>query len=125
MNYLDALCRATVDLNDGDADAAAQAALQLAIGAWRQLAGVDRAWDVFGLELLDVADRLYPYPDVAVNAEPPESDDPQLRAAVVDLVGALAQRCDRVAADETLPLTERLRHSAAGEQLRHAQTALA
>lgn len=125
MNYTDAARMAREELTFDDGDELAAAALQLALQAWRAAAGADPVWDRFGLELLDVRDRLYPTPPVVAVAEPPPGDGPHTRTTVTELVEALADRHRRVAGDDQRPLAQRLKHDSVAVQLRDAAATLA
>ena len=126
MEYMEATRALGERLAAGEDDLAAAGAVQLAIEAWKHLAGVDTAWDRFGLALLDIQARLYSEEvDVVVNAAAPSTDDPELRTAVADLVEQLAQHHERLAADEHTALAQRLNHDAGAQHLRRAAAALA
>ncbi|MEV4830609.1 hypothetical protein AB0K25_20100 [Micromonospora sp. NPDC049257] len=122
MRFMEAAEVLAARLADGDDDLAAGGALQLMIDAWRYLGGSDPAWDRFGLEVLDVRSRMYP-DEVAVAADVPDADRPQLRTAVRDLVEQLARHHERHAVDHD-DLAHRLSHDATAQQLRRAAAAL-
>lgn len=125
MEFAEATRLLTARLAAGDDGLAAAGAVHLAVEAWKHLAGSDYAWDRFGLEVLDVRSRLYSGDDeVVVGAAVPEADEPQVRAALMDLVEHLAQHHDRCAATQK-GLAQRLDHDAAAHQLRRAAAALA
>lgn len=123
MEFAEAANVLTVRLAAGDDSLAAAGAVHLAIEAWKHLGGFDPAWDRFGLEVLDVRSRLYE-DDVVVDAAAPDTDGPEVRAAVRDLIEHLAQHHDRCAVAQD-GLAGRLDHDAAAEQLRRAAAALA
>ena len=123
MDYTEAVRAVREQLDAGVNDFAAAGALDLTLQAWRHLAGADQVWDRVGLELLDVQGRLYVDLDVTVEADPP-SDGPQTRTAVVELVEDLARHHERHAAAGG-PLTQRLDHAAAAQQLHRAAAVLA
>ncbi|MEV4210172.1 hypothetical protein [Micromonospora sp. NPDC049662] len=124
-DYNDA-ARQVADLLAHDADGiAAAGAVQLAIEAWKSLAGTDLAWDRFGLELLDIRARLYSdHDDVVVDAESPTHDDAETRRVVAVLLEQLARHHDRLAADHHDDLASRDLHTAAAQQLRRAVATL-
>ena len=124
MDYTEAARSASRELGSDDGDELAQAALQLALQAWRSLSGDDPAWDRFGLELLDVRDRLYPTTTVTTVTAPLYCDGLEIRQMVAELVETLAARHRRVAGDEDRPLAERLDHDGAAVQLRRAAATL-
>ena len=123
MEYTEAAQVVSASLAAGGDDLAAAGAMSLALEAWRHLAGTDRAWDRFALELLDIHSRLYQDQCVAVEAEPPQDDGPQIRAAVTALVEQLARHHERHALDD-VDLAQRLDHDACAQQLRRAAAAL-
>lgn len=126
MTYAQAAREITARLAHGVDDTAAAGALQLAIEAWKCLAGTDLAWDRYGLELLDVRARLYSdHDDVVVDAGTPVRDDAETRLAVTALLEQLARHHDRLAADDRDDLARRLSHDAGAQQLRRAVAALA
>src|SRR5262249_40084964 len=104
MKYANAVQATSAVLAQGGDPLAAAGAVDLAMQAWRDLAGADAAWDYFGLGLLEVCTRLYPHRDVAIHADPPPSDGPTLRGAVADLIEELARYHEREAANTTLNL---------------------
>ncbi|MFD0783728.1 hypothetical protein ACFQZ8_07360 [Micromonospora azadirachtae] len=123
MEFLEAATVLSARLAAGDDSLAAAGAVYLAIEAWKHLGGVDPAWDRFGLEVLDVRSRLYE-DDVEVDVAVPDADGPEVRAAVMDLIGHLARYHVRRAVAED-GLAQRLDHDAAAQQLRRAAAALA
>ena len=126
MEYIEATRQVGARLADAADDTAAAAAIELAIEAWKRLAGTDFAWDHFGLELLDIRARLYPdHDDVVVDAAAPVRDDAATRLAVTTLVEQLAQYHERLAADGRDDLARRLHHDAGAQHLRRAAAALA
>ncbi|WP_406083564.1 hypothetical protein OHA01_02115 [Micromonospora zamorensis] len=125
MTYAEAAREITARLARGVDDTVAAGAMQLAIEAWKSLAGTDLAWDRFGLELLDVRARLYSeHDDVVVDAAAPIRDDAETRLAVKTLLEQLARYHDRLAADDRDDLARRLSHDAGAQQLRRAVAAL-
>ncbi|MEU7673548.1 hypothetical protein AB0C42_01870 [Micromonospora taraxaci] len=125
MTYAEAAREITARLALGVDDTVAAGALQLAIEAWKCLAGTDLAWDRYGLELLDVRARLYSdHDDVVVDAGAPVRDDAETRLAVTALLEQLARYHDRLAADDRDDLARRLSHDAGAQQLRRAVAAL-
>jgi hypothetical protein len=124
MTFLDAVTHMTADLTDDSRAGAAPAAARLVIEAWPVLAEDVPAWDVVGLVVLDVAERLFPGGSVVVHTDPPGNNRPAESAAVRDLVTALAAWCSRRASARALPLSDRLTHDAAAVQLRRAVAAL-
>ncbi|MEK8106549.1 hypothetical protein NKG94_17300 [Micromonospora sp. M12] len=126
MEYAEAAREISARLAEGVDDTLAAGAIQLAIEAWKSLAGTDLAWDHFGLELLDVRARLYSdHGDIVVNADAPVRDDAETRLAVTTLLEQLARYHDRLAADDRDDLARRLSHDAGAQQLRRAAVALA
>ncbi|MET7879856.1 hypothetical protein ABZS52_23355 [Micromonospora profundi] len=125
MSYPEAAREIAARLAHGVDDTAAAGAVQLAIEAWKSLAGTDLAWDRLGLELLDVRARLYSdHDDIVVAAEAPIRDDAETRLAVTTLLEQLARYHDRMAADDRDDLARRLSHDAGAQQLRRAVAAL-
>lgn len=125
VKYVDAAREITARLARGGDDAVAAGAIQLAIEAWKCLAGTDLAWDRFGLELLDVRARLYSdHDDVVVDAGAPVRDDAETRLAVTALLEQLARHHDRLAGEDQGDLARRLSHDAGARQLRRAVAAL-
>ncbi|MBQ1028942.1 hypothetical protein KBX26_02830 [Micromonospora sp. C97] len=126
MNYAEAAREIAARLARGGDDVVAAGAIQMAIEAWKCLAGTDLAWDRFGLELLDVRARLYSdHDDVLVDADVPVRDDAETRLAVTALLEQLARHHDRLASDDQSDLARRLSHDAGAQQLRRAVAALA
>ncbi|WBC08890.1 hypothetical protein [Micromonospora sp. WMMA1947] len=126
MEYIEATRQVGARLADAADHTAAAGAVQLAIEAWKSLAGSDLAWDQFGLELLDIRARLYSeYDDVVVNAAAPVRDDAETRLALTALVEQLARYHERLAVDDRDDLARRLSHDAGAQQLRRAAAALA
>ncbi|MEU8073092.1 hypothetical protein AB0B20_25375 [Micromonospora sp. NPDC049151] len=126
MEYIEATRQVGARLADAADQTAAAGAVQLAIEAWKSLAGSDLAWDQFGLELLDIRARLYSdYDDVVVDAAAPTRDDVETRLALTELVEQLARHHERLAADDRDDLARRLSHDAGAQQLRRAAAALA
>ncbi|MET9300677.1 hypothetical protein ABZX66_15250 [Micromonospora aurantiaca] len=126
MEYIEATRQVGARLADAADHIAAAGAVQLAIEAWKSLAGSDLAWDQFGLELLDIRARLHSdYDDVVVDAAAPARDDVETRLAVTALVEQLARYHERLAADDRDDLARRLTHDAGAQQLRRAAAALA
>ncbi|MET8040538.1 hypothetical protein ABZU25_06690 [Micromonospora sp. NPDC005215] len=125
-NYAEAAREITARLAQDLDDTVAADAIQLAIEAWKSLAGTDFAWDRFGLELLNVRARLYSdHDDVVVDTGTPVRDDAETRLAVTSLLEQLARYHDRRAADDRDDLSRRLNHGAGARQLRRAVAALA
>ena len=124
MDYTQAARAVYASLAAGDDEMAAPGALHLAIQAWRHNAEADTAWDRFGIELLDVRTRLYPSDDIAVEADAPAGDGPELRAVLSELVEELARYHQRLAANSNLALAQRLEHDAVAQQLRRAVAVL-
>ncbi|MEU4383209.1 hypothetical protein [Micromonospora echinofusca] len=126
MEYIEATRRVGAGLTEATDDTTAAAAVQLAIEAWKCLAGTDLAWDHCGLELLDIRARLYSeYDDVVVDAAAPVRDDAETRLAVTTLLEQLARYHERLAVDDHDDLARRLSHDAGAQQLRRAAAALA
>ncbi|WP_433132829.1 hypothetical protein ACQPWW_14195 [Micromonospora sp. CA-240977] len=126
MTYPEAARETTARLAQDLDDTVAADAIQLAIEAWKSLAGTDFAWDRFGLELLNVRARLYSdHDDVVVDTGPPVRDDAETRLAVTSLLEQLARYHDRRAADDRDDPHRRLSHDAGAQQLRRAVAALA
>ncbi|MEU8314996.1 hypothetical protein [Micromonospora sp. NPDC049033] len=126
MEYIEATRQVGARLANAADHTAGAGAIQLAIEAWKSLAGSDLAWDQFGLELLDIRARFYSdYDDVVVNAAAPVRDDAETRLALTALVEQLARYHERLAADDRDGLSHRLSHDAGAQQLRRAAAALA
>lgn len=126
MEYAEAAREISARLAEGVDDTLAAGAIQLAIEAWKSLAGTDLAWDHFGLELLDVRARLYSdHGNIVVNADAPVRDDAETRSAVTTLLEQLARYHDRLAVNDRHDLARRLSHDAGAQQLRRAAAALA
>ncbi|MEV4824538.1 hypothetical protein [Micromonospora sp. NPDC049274] len=125
MEYAEAAREMMARLADDADDVAAAGVIQLALEAWKRLAGTDLAWDRFGLELLDVRARLYADHDVVVDAEAPVRDDADTRLVVATLMEQLARYHERQATNDRDDLARRLSHDAGAQQLRRAAAALA
>lgn len=124
MEYTTAAQTVRENLAAGTDEHASSAALNLALQAWRTLAAGDATWDLLGLELLTVHARLYvEEQEVRVEADPP-SDGPQTRTAVRDLLETLAQHHELMSVAGSGPLSRRLDHDAAAQQLRRAAAEL-
>ena len=124
MTFLDAVTHTIADLTDDSREDAGPVAVRLVIAAWPVLAEDAPAWDVVGLVVLDIADRLFPEATGAVDAIKPGIGRAVEHAAVRELVIALAAWCGRRASADVLPLSVRLSHDAAAGQLRRAMAAL-
>lgn len=129
MDYMTAVRQAAarIEAADVDDEVEAQAVLRLACLAFDGPAPPDRAWALLGLELLTVLADLYPDPapaTVTVTAAPPRLVSAALRAALADLVGALAAVYERASAHASLPGPRRFAYAAAASRLHTAARAM-
>lgn len=121
MDYLNALCEATVRIREVGVEdhVEAQAALRLACAAFECPAVPDRWSALLGLELLSVLAELYPDPaPVVITVTPSCVTGPETRAAVGRLLLALAGGYEQTSVRARLATGRRFVYAAAASRLR-------